>query len=95
MVETATQAAAPLTNCNFEQARVTCSYSELRSGAQTSIRVLAGTKVNTGFFRNGVGKLIIQWSITAPGRDPNGGNNTAQVVTILCAPGATESPCNG
>jgi hypothetical protein len=93
LVAAGTYETAPLTNCKLEDSRMTCTYAELRAGAQTSISVLAGTKVNTGFFRNGVGKLTIQWSITAPGRDPKGLNNTAEAVVILCAPGATVAPC--
>jgi hypothetical protein len=95
LVEPLTHGTAPLTDCKLEQPQITCTYPELLSGARASINVTAGMKVNTGFFRNGVGKLTIQWSITRPGLDPKGGNNTAQTVAILCAPGATEAPCNG
>jgi hypothetical protein len=94
LVEPMTHGVAPLTDCKLEQTRITCTYPELRAGARTSINVTAAMKVNIGFFQNGVGKLTIQWSITRPGLDPNGANNTAQTVAILCAPGATVAPCS-
>lgn len=95
LVEAATHPAAPLTNCTFEGTRLTCTYGELRAGAQTAINVFAGLKVNTGFFRNGVGKLTVQWTIDGPARDPKGGNESAQVEVVLCTQESTDPACSG
>jgi hypothetical protein len=95
LVEAATHPAAPLTGCTFEGTRLTCTYGELPAGAQTSINVFAGLKVNTGFFRNGVGKLTVQWTIDGPARDPKGGNEIAQVEVVLCTQESTDPACSG
>jgi hypothetical protein len=95
IVEAATHPAAPLTGCRFEGTRLTCTYGELRGSAQTSISVFAGLKVNTGFFRNGVGKLMVQWTIDGPARDPKGGNEIAQGEVVLCTQESTDPACRG
>jgi hypothetical protein len=103
LVPAATNALPPLEDCKFEgqpPTSITCSYDELRAGAQTAIQVYAGTKVDTGSFRNGVGKANVRWFIDRAGvREPNRGskpgtvNNQTTVTMLLCAPGATDPAC--
>ena len=96
LVEPLTHGTGPLTDCKLEQ-------------PQKHVH-LPGTAVGSPGFdqrhgrHEGQHRLLperrrqadhFQWSITRPGLDPKGGNNTAQTVAILCAPGATEAPCNG
>jgi hypothetical protein len=87
---------APLAeaNCERTQGTMTCTYDEVRVGVKTGIQIVAGVKVNTGFFKNGVGEMSLQWSVrNGTGRDPNSGNNLTETLVVLCAPGATDPRC--
>ncbi len=89
----APQAPLERSDCELVQTRMTCSYNEVKAGVKTGIQIVAGTKVNTGYFRNGAGRMTLQWSVDARGPDPNGSNNTTELVIILCTTGATDPAC--
>ncbi len=91
LVSTATHADGPL-ECTLQGGSMNCTFDELKPGQKTAVHIYAGTQVNTAYFRNGHGKMTIQWSISAPGRDP-GSNNLTQVVVELCTADATDPAC--
>jgi hypothetical protein len=85
----------PLDNCVMEgTARMTCHFDEIKRGEIAGIEVVAGTIVNYGYFQNGAGRMTLQWSVNARGRDPNGSNNTTELNVVLCAPDATDPACS-
>jgi hypothetical protein len=82
-------------SCKLEgRARMTCTYDEVRSGMKAGILVVAGTNVNTAYFKNGAGLMTLLWSVDGRNRDPNGSNNAAKVEIVLCAAGATDPACS-
>ena len=86
---------APLKDCEKSQASITCHFDEVRPGQTTGIEIVAGTKVNYGYFKNGAGTMTLQWSVTARGRELNGSNNSTKLDLVLCAPDATDPACSG
>jgi hypothetical protein len=80
--------------CTFGEQQVICKYAELPAGAAGTIHLAAGVKANTGYFRNGVGKLTLIWSVTGPSRDPGKtANNTAQTEVVMCVIGSPDPAC--
>jgi hypothetical protein len=81
-------------DCTIETDRLTCTYDELKVGKQLVIDVAAGTKVNTGYFRSGAGKLDFRWVITGRSRDPGKTyNNEESATVVMCVAGATDPAC--
>ena len=86
----------PLKDCEKTSlAQITCHFDEVKPGETTGITILGGTIVNYAYFKNGAGKMTLQWAVDARGRDPNGSNNLTQLDLLLCAPGATDPGCTG
>ena len=82
-----------LTDCERDQASITCTYPQLLANTSTSIALGVSMKVSTGLFVNGAGRLRIDWHINRPGLDPNTGNNNAATEVVVCVEGATDPAC--
>ena len=85
----------PFHDCEVSGGRMLCAFREFRAKAKKSYTVIVGTKVNTGYFRGGAGRMNVQVTLvsTLGDREPNGGNNTQQKKIVLCMAGATDPAC--
>ena len=86
----------PFHDCKVQSGgSMLCAFREFRAKQKASYTVIVGTKVNTGFFRNGAGRMNVQVTLfsTLGDREPNGRNNTQQKKIALCMAGATDPAC--
>jgi hypothetical protein len=102
LVKDATVVHPPFKDCQWTLASatlgsssVTCSYDELKPGAESSISLVAGYLVGSSFPPTAVRRLRLTWTILSDTHadNPGGGNETATYTFVLCGSAATDPAC--